>query len=121
MAAHKRHAFSQYGIVGQRHTAFGTLENYFEGYSIAGERLSHLEVPAHILTAIDDPVIPVEGFHALSLPPGARLEIAPQGGHCGFLLGAGLDGYAEAWIADRLVGTVGAAETANKDTPHAIA
>ena len=105
----------------ERHTDFGTLENYFDGYSIAGDRLSPLAMPAHILTSIDDPVIPVDGFHALTLPPGAHLEIAPQGGHCGFLLGAGLDGYAEAWIADRLLGTVGAAAAANKDTPHAIA
>ena len=105
----------------ERHTDFGTLENYFDGYSIAGDRLSQLAMPAHILTSIDDPVIPVDGFHALALPPGAHLEIAPQGGHCGFLLGAGLDGYAEAWIADRLLGTVGAAAAANKDTPHAIA
>ena len=105
----------------ERHTDFGTLENYFDGYSIAGDRLSQLGMPAHILTAVDDPVIPVDGFHALALPPGAHLEIAPQGGHCGFLLGAGLDGYAEAWIADRLLGTVGAAAAANKDTPHAIA
>ena len=93
----------------ERHTDFGTLENYFDGYSIAGDRLSRLEVPAHILTAADDPVIPVAGFRALALAPDTRLEIAPQGGHCGFLHGAGLDGHAEAWIADRLTaGNVGA-------------
>ena len=86
----------------QRHTDFGTLDNYFDGYSIAGDRLASLQVPAHLLMAADDPVIPVADFHALSLPPGARLEIAAQGGHCGFLLGAGLDGFAEAWVANRL-------------------
>ena len=86
----------------ERHTGFSTLEDYFDGYSIAGDRLSRLQVPAHILTAADDPVIPVAGFHALVLAPGTRLEISPQGGHCGFLHGAGLDGYAEDWIADRL-------------------
>ncbi|MDQ2701622.1 MAG: alpha/beta fold hydrolase [Pseudomonadota bacterium] len=87
----------------ERHTDFGTLENYFDGYSIAGARLSPLAVPAHILTSADDPVIPVAGFHALALPPSARLEIAAQGGHCGFLFGAGLEGYAEDWVADRLI------------------
>ena len=86
----------------QRHTDFGTLENYFDGYSIAGGRLSGLAMPAHVLTAADDPVIPVAGFHALSLPPHARLEIASQGGHCGFLTGAGLEGFAEAWVASHL-------------------
>lgn len=100
----------------QHHTDFGTLENYFEGYSIAGDRLASLAVPAHILMAADDPVIPLGEFHALSLPPHARLEIAAQGGHCGFLLGAGLDGFAEAWIASHLApdnaGAAGAAGAA---------
>ena len=87
----------------ERHTEFGTLDRYFDGYSIAGDRLAALDVPASILMAADDPVIPVEGFRALSLPPTVRLEIAPWGGHCGFLQGARLDGFAERWVADRLV------------------
>src|SRR3546814_7300132 len=29
----------------QRHTDFGTLDNYFDGYSIAGARLAPLAVP----------------------------------------------------------------------------
>ena len=85
-----------------RHTDFGSLEHYFDGYSIAGERLAALQVPARILMAEDDPVIPVDHFRALRLPADARLEIARQGGHCGFLLGAGLDGFAEAWVAAQL-------------------
>jgi predicted alpha/beta-fold hydrolase len=89
----------------QRHTDFGTLENYFDGYSIAGDRLATLAVPAHILMAADDPVIPVAEFHRLSLPPGAQLEIARHGGHCGFLLGAGGDGFAEDWVASQLAPT----------------
>jgi predicted alpha/beta-fold hydrolase len=86
----------------RRHTDFGTLDDYFDGYSIAGERLAALQVPAEILMAADDPVIPLEEFHALKLPADARLEIAAQGGHCGFLLGARMDGFAEAWVAERL-------------------
>jgi predicted alpha/beta-fold hydrolase len=86
----------------ERHTDFGTLDNYFDGYSIAGDRLMRLEIPADILMAADDPVIPVSDFHALSLPVNATLEIARWGGHCGFLLGAQLDGFAERWVAARL-------------------
>ena len=86
----------------ERHTDFGTLDAYFDGYSIAGDRLAALQVPAEILMAEDDPVIPVGDFHALRLPPTARLELARDGGHCGFLLGASMDGYAEAWVARRL-------------------
>jgi predicted alpha/beta-fold hydrolase len=86
----------------ERHTDFGSLERYFDGYSIAGERLATLQVPASILMAQDDPVIPVDGFRALRLPETARLEISPWGGHCGFLESARLDGFAERWIAQRL-------------------
>ncbi len=86
----------------ERHTDFGTLDRYFDGYSIAGQRLARLEVPVSILMAADDPVIPVAGFQELVVPEHARVEIAPWGGHCGFLENAQLDGFAERWIADRL-------------------
>lgn len=86
----------------ERHTAFGTLERYFEGYSIAGERLAGLTVPADILMAADDPVIPLEDFRALRLPASARLDIARWGGHCGFLENARLDGFAERWVTAHL-------------------
>ena len=86
----------------ERHTDFGTLDAYFAGYSLAGDRLAALQVPAEILMAEDDPVIPVGDFHALRLPPHVRLELARHGGHCGFLLGASMDGYAESWVARRL-------------------
>lgn len=86
----------------ERHTDFDTLDDYFNGYSIAGDRLATLDVPADLLTAEDDPVIPVAEFHALRLPDTAKIEIAHWGGHCGFLEAARLDGYAERWVAARL-------------------
>lgn len=90
-----------------RHTDFGSLDAYFDGYSIAGSRLAGLEVPADILTSRDDPVIPVAEFDALHLPPHARLEIARWGGHCGFLETPALDGYSERWVAGRLAAAAG--------------
>jgi len=90
----------------EHYTEFGTLERYFDGYSIAGDRLAALQVPASILMAEDDPVIPVEGFHALRLPPASSLEISPWGGHCGFIQSRNLDGFAERWIAQRLDGAL---------------
>lgn len=86
----------------QRHTDFGTLSNYFDGYSIAGDRLAALQVPADILMTADDPVIPLDEFNRLVLAPRTRLEISRHGGHCGFLLGANMDGFAETWVADHL-------------------
>ncbi|MCE7032283.1 alpha/beta fold hydrolase [Lysobacter sp. GX 14042] len=89
----------------ERNTDFGTLDRYFDGYSIAGGRLAGLQVPASLLTAADDPVIPVEDFADLELPPGCRLEISPWGGHCGFVEDAALNGFGERWMADRLART----------------
>lgn len=86
----------------EKHTGFGTLDNYLDGYSIAGDRLAGLQVPATILTARDDPVIPVTDFEALRLPAGVELDIAEHGGHCGFLSGWSLHSFAEDYISARL-------------------
>jgi len=90
------------GWLAQRHAGFASLDAYFESYSIAGERLRNLSVPADILMAEDDPVIPLDDFRNLRLPDLARLEIARWGGHCGFIENARGDGFAERWVAERL-------------------
>jgi predicted alpha/beta-fold hydrolase len=100
----------------ERYTEFGTLEHYLDGYSIAGDRLAALQVPVRILTAEDDPIIPVADFRALQLPVHSRLEIAPHGGHCGFLPGLRGRSYAEDFIADELLA---ATQDAAADQPAA--
>ena len=86
----------------ERHTDFGSLQAYFDGYSIAGDRLSTLQVPADILMAKDDPVIPYSTFSDWQLPQQARLETACWGGHCGFLENWRGAGFSERWVAQRL-------------------
>ena len=85
-----------------RHTDFATLDEYFEGYSVAGERLRALQVPADVLMAEDDPVIPAQEFTDIAGFPHLHVEMAPHGGHCGFIETAALDGYAERWVVERL-------------------
>ena len=85
-----------------RHTDFGTLENYLDGYSIAGPALAALRVPATILTAADDPVIPVAEFRELELAPDTELTIAPHGGHCGFIRDMSLRSWAEDFLVARM-------------------
>jgi hypothetical protein len=86
----------------EQYTDLGTLENYFDGYAIARDRLAALQVPASILTSADDPVIDAADFAHLQLPPHAAVEVAARGGHCGFIENARCDGFAERWVADRL-------------------
>ena len=86
----------------ERHTRHGSLQAYFDSYSIAGDRLAALRVPSDILMAEDDPVIPFADFRQWQPSPSAHLEIAHWGGHCGFLENARGDGFAERWVAGRL-------------------
>ena len=85
---------------------FATLDEYFEGYSVAGERVRALPIPADILMSADDPVIPLRDFEQVAGFPNLQLEVAAHGGHCGFIENAWLDGYAERWVTERLVSAV---------------
>jgi predicted alpha/beta-fold hydrolase len=86
-----------------KHTEMGDVEDYFQGYSVSGGRLASLQVPVSVLAAADDPVIPVDTLRALQLPAHSHLEIAEHGGHCGFIEGPSLRGFAERWVAQRLL------------------
>ena len=95
------------GWLVDRHTDFGSLQEYFDGYSIAGDKLAGLQVPADILMAADDPVIPFTTFDHWRLPADAHLEIARWGGHCGFIENLRGDGFSERWVAQHLAAAVG--------------
>ena len=84
-----------------RHTDFASLQQYLDGYSIAGGALATLDVPACILAARDDPVIPIHDFDELRLPPNVELDIARYGGHCGFIRDYGMTSFLDDYIAAR--------------------
>jgi len=92
LAEQTRHLVADY-------TEFPDMEAYLEGYSIAGDYLAGLEVPSLIVTAEDDPIIPIDDFHGLTRPEALTLEIRPHGGHCGFIANWRLD----SWIEQRIV------------------
>lgn len=87
----------------RRHTDFGSLENYLDGYAIGGDTLRALAIPATILTAADDPVIPIADFRGLTLAPTTELVVAEHGGHCGFIRDWGLTSWAEDFLVERLL------------------
>lgn len=84
-----------------RHTDFDSLEAYLDGYSVAGDALQAMQIPATIMTARDDPVIPVNAFEQLRLPPNIELDIARYGGHCGFIRGWDMTSFTDDYIAAR--------------------
>jgi uncharacterized protein len=69
----------------RRFTEFPSLDDYLNGYSITGGRLARLEVPANIITSLDDPIIPAHSLGSLARPASLRLTVTRYGGHCGFL------------------------------------
>jgi uncharacterized protein len=83
----------------EHQTEFADLNAYLEGYSVAGDFLLGLETPTTIITAADDPIIPVSDFHALPRPDALNLEVLPRGGHCGFIENWRM----ESWIEKRLI------------------
>ena len=86
----------------RRHTQFASLEHYLDGYRIASDALLTLDMPATILTASDDPVVPVAAFKTLRLPACVELDISAHGGHCGFLVDARLNSFVNGYASARL-------------------
>jgi predicted alpha/beta-fold hydrolase len=83
------------------YTDFPTLADYLNGYAITGERLASLSVPSFLLTAADDPIIPIADLQRLAPTPLLTVRITEHGGHCGFVDHVGAAGYAERFIAHR--------------------
>ncbi|MFH1081536.1 MAG: alpha/beta fold hydrolase [Pseudomonadota bacterium] len=58
---------------------------YFNEYALLNDAFKNLSMPVTIVTAEDDPFIPVGDFRRLEKNPNLQLLIQRYGGHCGFL------------------------------------
>ncbi len=85
--------------IARKYSGFNGAADYYEGYSVGDGRLAELTVPATILTAADDPVIPIWDFEQLRGLPQLELYVSQHGGHCGFLKNWRLESAAEDFIA----------------------
>jgi predicted alpha/beta-fold hydrolase len=83
----------------ERFTDFASLEDYLKGYTITGAELAALNVPATLITALDDPIIPIESLARIARPPMLNLIVTRRGGHCGFLE----DLVRPSWAEQRIV------------------
>ena len=84
---------------------YADVDEYFDGYSVGDGRLAPLAVSATILTAEDDPIVPVTDFHDLPDNPAIELLISPYGGHCSFLKNWRFESHAEDVMRERFLGT----------------
>ena len=82
---------------------YSTLDNereYFKRYTLLENDLQGINIPTTIITAEDDPIIPVKDFYDLIISDATRLIIHPYGGHNGFIQGWRLNGWYEKVMAD---------------------
>ena len=85
-----------------RYSDYQTAQEYFQTYTLTGRRFSELSVPLLVLTAADDPMIPVEDFFKLEENHQLRVRVERHGGHCGFLHNYRL----QAWFEDLIYRTL---------------
>ena len=86
-----------------RYYDFDSLDDYFEGYSIAGDRLASITIPTTILTSVDDPVVPVSDFNSLPDNENIELLVADYGGHCAFLKNWKMESWADDLVVQRML------------------
>ncbi len=65
-------------------TEYPSLADYLNGYAITGARLARLAVPSMLITASDDPIIPVRGLERVAQPSTLEVTVTQRGGHSGF-------------------------------------
>ena len=84
----------------QKYSEFNSAAEYFKAYSLLEDSLKDLPVPTTIITAKDDPIIPVEDFYQLELNHRTNLVIHSFGGHNGFIDGFFLKSWYEQKLGD---------------------
>lgn len=89
-----------------RYSDYSDPTPYFAGYALKGDALANIAVPTTILTAADDPIIPVEDFHKLRLNHLTETIILDHGGHNGFLNGI----FKGCWYEEEMVRRFDAAQ-----------
>jgi uncharacterized protein len=93
----------------ETYSDFPTARDYFKAYSVMGSDIEDVNIPLTIITAEDDPIIPIEDFYDLKLNDHIQLVIHSHGGHNGFITGFNLQSWYEKKIVtlfDRIVGQI---------------
>ena len=81
------------------HTAYDDVDEYLNAYAIGGDHLAKLDIPCHIISSEDDPVILAEDLNELADNNKLTIELTRHGGHCGYIEGLSLN----SWVDKRIL------------------
>jgi len=90
----------------ENYSEFDSSRQYFREYSLLKDAIADLTVDTTIITARDDPIIPVEDFYQLEINGRTQLCIHDFGGHNGFIDGFFLKSWYEQQLGDLFDGIV---------------
>ena len=82
-----------------RYTIYHELGDYYAAYALVGGRLSSLAIPAYLIAAEDDPIIPVDDLRRIDPIETLHIETWRHGGHCGFIENLA----ARSWVEARML------------------
>ena len=82
-----------------RYTEYASVDEYFAAYAIIGDRLAGLAMPAWLIAAQDDPILPAADLDRIDAIDNLTIETHRHGGHCGFLENLA----ARSWVEKRLL------------------
>ena len=81
-----------------KYSDFQSAREYFDSYAVMGPSIAEINIPTTIITAADDPIIPISDFYDLITNDCLQMVIHPHGGHIGFITGFNLHSWYEAQI-----------------------
>lgn len=82
----------------RQHTDYQNAADYFRRYTLTRGYLDQVPLPLAVITAADDPVVPVEDFYTATANKNVSMIIHPYGGHCGFITGPRLEAWFQGWM-----------------------
>ena len=82
-----------------RYTIYTDVDDYFAAYALVGGRLSSIAMPAYLIAAEDDPIIPIDDLNRIDPIETLQIETYRHGGHCGFIETLS----ARSWVEGRLL------------------
>jgi predicted alpha/beta-fold hydrolase len=84
----------------EKYSDFDSASAYFREYSLLHDAIADITVDTTIITAEDDPIIPVDDFYKLKINGRTKMSIHTYGGHNGFIDGFFLKSWYEQHLAN---------------------